>query len=135
LHIFFYKSEKSEGIVSRSSIELFKVFDHQFQKIVLPNCSIFSNIFCGSAYFLTSNQSSFPNIGKTNIVKTVTTIPIIAYLIVFRAGTDLSSFHHDSISNIHHHNIKRIDRIPETNTNIEIVNNTKSQNSILLCKI
>jgi len=79
----------------------------------------------------TSSHNNLPNIGKTKIVNTVITIPITAYLIVLIAGLILSSLPPDKIKSKPHHNIKTIEKIHEANTNNEIANKTKSQNSIL----
>lgn len=102
-----------------------------FQKTLFQISSIFSNILFGSAYFSTSSQSNLPKIGKTKIVRTVTTIPITAYLIVFIAGLILSSFQPDRINNNHPHSIKTTENTQEANTNNEIANNIKSQNEIV----
>jgi len=61
----------------------------------------------------------------------VTIIPITAYLIVFIAGLIFSSLPPDNIKRRPHHNINNIEKIQANKTKIEIVNNTKSQNSIL----
>jgi hypothetical protein len=129
----FYKFEKSVGRLSKFfGLPVgIQGFDEEFQNILFHILSILLKIAVGLAYFLTSNHKSLPNIGKTNIVKTVTTIPITANLIVLIAGLILSSFHHDNIRSSHHQRIKTIEKIQETNTNHDIANNIKSQNSIL----
>jgi hypothetical protein len=93
--------------------------------------SIFSNILFGSAYFSTSSHNNLQSIGKTNIVRTVTTIPITAYLIVLIAGLILSSFHQDNISNNPPHKINTIENIQEAKTNNEIANKIKSPKVIV----
>jgi hypothetical protein len=80
----------------------------------------------GLAYFSTSSQRSLPSIGNTNIVHTVTTIHIIAYLIVFTAGFILSSFPPERIKSNHHRSIKTIENIHATSTNIAIQVSIKS---------
>jgi len=100
-------------------------------KILFQISCIFSKILFGSAYLSTSSPNNLPNIGKTKIVNTVTTIPITANLIVFIAGLILSSFHPERIKSKPHHKINTIDNIPEASTNKEIHNKTKSQKSIV----
>lgn len=67
--------------------------------------------------------------GKRKIVRTVTTIPITAYLIVLIAGFILSSFPQESISKSHHQSIKTTEKIQAAKTNIDIASKTNSQKS------
>jgi len=83
-------------------------------------------ITSGLAYFSTSSHNNLHNIGKTNITKTVIATQMTAYLIVFKAGFILSSFHHERTNKRDHHNAKIIENIHATNTNIAIVRETKS---------
>ncbi len=122
----FYKSEKSVGKLSIPSIDESKLLDEVLPNILFQISSIFSNILFGSAYFSTSNHKSLHKIGKRNIVRTVTTIPITAYLIVLIAGLILSSFLPAKINNNPHHKIKTIENIQEAKTNNEIANNINS---------
>lgn len=130
-----YKSEKSLG--NQSEVLFIDGLDEDVvhQNTLFHISSIFSNILWGFAYLSTSNPSKEPKIGNKNIVKTVTTIPITAYLIVLIAGFILSSFQPDKTSKSHHHNINIIDNTHASNTNIEIANNMKSQNDIVEFKI
>ena len=129
----FYRFEKSVGSLSKLlGLPVgIGVLVHQFQNILFHILSILLKIAVGLAYLLTSNHKSLPNIGKTNIVNTVTIIPITANLIVLIAGFILSSFHHDKIRSKPHQRINIIENIQETNTNKDIANNIKSQNSIV----
>jgi hypothetical protein len=56
----------------------------------------------------------------------------MAYLIVFKAGVILSSFHQDKIINKPHHKMKSIEATQATKTKIEITNKTISQGSVVL---
>ncbi|MDR3150970.1 MAG: hypothetical protein LBU14_05310 [Candidatus Peribacteria bacterium] len=127
--LLFYKSEKSTG---RGSLIEYQGSEF-LQNILFQISSIFSNIFLGSAK-LTSSHKNFQRVGNTNIAKTVTTIQITAYLIVFIAGFILSSFHQDNIKSNPHHNINIIENTDATKTNIEITSKIKSHASILLQK-
>jgi len=69
-----------------------------------------------------------------NIVKTVTTTPITAYLIVLIAGLILSSFPPERIRSRPHHSIKRIESRPAAKTKREIARRTNSQKSICASK-
>jgi hypothetical protein len=129
--LIFYKSEKSEGILSMLSIFPSKVLDELLPNILFQISSIFSNILFGSAYFSTSSHNNLHKIGKIKIVRTVTTIPITAYLIVFIAGLILSSFPHDKIKSNPHHKINIIEKIHEAKTNNEIHNKMKSPKAIV----
>jgi hypothetical protein len=128
--LIFYKSEKSEGI---SSIDVPEEPQERvaffFQNTLFQIYSIFSKILFGCAYFSTSSQSKFPSIGKKNIVKTVTTIHIIAYLIVLIAGFILSSFPQESIRSNPHRRINIIEKTHDTKTKREIAVRIKSQSS------
>ncbi|MDR2411050.1 MAG: hypothetical protein LBD88_00060 [Candidatus Peribacteria bacterium] len=108
--------------------------DEPPQNILVQISSIFSKILLGSAYFSTSSHNNLQRIGKTNIVNTVITIQITAYLIVFIAGFILSSFHQDNIKSKPPHNINIMENIEAAKTKIEIASKIKSQNSIALQK-
>lgn len=125
----FYKSEKSEG--SSSIVFILIVDEVDVQNNLFHISSIFSKILLGSAYFSTSSHSNLPRTGNIKIVNTVTIIPITAYLIVLIAGLIFSSFPPDNIKSRPHHKINKIENIQANKTKIDIVNNTKSQNSIL----
>ena len=126
----YYKSEKSAGNSSILSILVFvHIYVELFQKIWLQISSIFSNILFGWAYCSTSSPKSPQSIGNKNMVNTVTTIPITAYLIVLIAGFILSSFPQESISKRPHHKMKTIENIPAAKTNIDIAIKTNSQKS------
>jgi hypothetical protein len=113
-------------------LDLISKEDEEVQKTLFQISSIFSNILAGLAYFSTSIPNNFQKIGNKKIEATVIINHKTAYLIVFIAGLILSSFHQDKINSKPQYNIKTIDNIQETKTKIEITNNTKSQNSILL---
>lgn len=127
---FYYKSEKSDGILSMLSAFQSKLLDELLPNTLFQISSIFSNILFGSAYFSTSSHNNLHKIGKRKIVSTVTTIPITAYLMVLIAGLILSSFHHDKIKSKPHHRINIIEKIQEAKTNNEIPSKMKSPNSI-----
>jgi hypothetical protein len=96
------------------------------QNTFLQSSSILEKIAFGSAYFLTSNQSNFQNIGNKNIVATITINQKKAYLIVLIAGLILSSFHHESITNTHP---RRINNTVVTDANKISIEIAKSRNS------
>lgn len=127
--VIFYNSEKSVGNWSILLISV-EYQDEFVQNTLFHISSIFSKILFGSAYFSTSSHNNLPSTGKINIVKTVTIIPITAYLIVFIAGLILSSLPQESISNKPHQSINIIENIPAASTNIEIQSKIKSHISI-----
>ncbi len=141
--IIFFEKQNKNGInpflfcysefIKSSSFNLF-ISDDQFQDEELQKTfdqisSIFEKIALGSAYFFTSSQSNLQKIGNKNIVATVTTKPINAYLIVFIAGLIFSSFHHERTRSTHPRNIKSTEKTEAKSTNIEIAKRRNSPKS------